>query len=173
MSRVVSDIYTDTNGNKHTLTSQYVSDTEEIFSVEEKIESMMNGKKVITENNTPYYNGSAGDTEYTVYYEDKTDKPIQTGTIWCDKGDIKRDDYVLYDADGNSIGDGEKSYNSNGTLAQEEYHLYTEKEMVLLRMPKMEQKLIIIHKKIPMMAVLMKVLFHMTLVVMQEKINMK
>lgn len=127
LSRVVSDIYTDTNGNKHTLTSQYVSDTEEIFSVEEKIESMMNGKKVITENNTPYYNGSAGDTEYTVYYEDKPDKPIQTGTIWCDKGDIKRDDYVLYDADGNSIGDGEKSYNSNGTLAQEEYHLYTEK----------------------------------------------
>lgn len=125
--RVVSDIYTDTNGNKHTVTNQYVSDTEEFSSIEEKIESMMNGKKVITENNTPYYNGSAGDTEYIVYYEDKPNKPIQTGTIWYDKGDIKRDTYNLYDADGNSIGDGEKSYNSNGTLAQEEYHLYTEK----------------------------------------------
>lgn len=123
LSRVISDTYTDTNGNKHTLTNQYVSDTEEIFSVEEKIESMMDSKKVITENNTPYYNGSAGDTEYTVYYEDKPDEPIQRGTIWCDKDQIKHDTYYLYDTDGKVDGDGEKLYNSNGILTQEEYHL--------------------------------------------------
>ena len=127
LSRAVSDTYTDVNGNKHTLTYQYDSDTKNLSFVEEKTESVVDGRGTITTKETPYSGGNAGDTEYKVYYKDNPDKPIQSGTIWSDKGNIKRDDYTLYDADGNSIGDGEKSYNSNGTLVQEEYHLYTEK----------------------------------------------
>ena len=120
LSRVISDTYTDTNGNKHTLTNQYVSDTTDLSFVEEKIESVIDGKSAITDKTTPYYGGNAGNTEYKVYYKDNPDNNIKTGTIWCDNDQIKHDDYTLYD-DGDYIGEGSKFYNSDDALIKETY----------------------------------------------------
>lgn len=120
LSRVISDTYTDTNGNKHTLTNQYVSDTTDLSFVEEKIESVIDGKSVITDKTTPYHGGNAGNTEYKVYYKDNPDNNIKTGTIWCDNDQIKHDDYTLYD-DGDYIGEGSKFYNSDDALIKETY----------------------------------------------------
>lgn len=120
-SRVVSDIYTDTNGNKHTVTNRYVSDGPELEDVKESIESVIDGKKVITKNQTRYSGENAGKTIYNVYYEDNPDSPIKEGTIWYDSDQNKHDNYNLFDSNGNYMGEGEKIYNSNDILTMEKY----------------------------------------------------
>lgn len=126
LSRAVSDIYTDVNGNKHTLTYQYDSDTTDLSFVEEKIESVIDGRGTITDKTTPYHGGNAGNTEYNVYYKDNPDNYIKTGIIWCDNEQNKHDDYTLYDNDGDYIGEGSKFYNSDDALMKETYKSLTQ-----------------------------------------------